>query len=318
MRSPTLLPMRMNAADTSASSAIADWTLLTVVSRSWTTAEIDTFMSDVSTTSTNIAIANNNARRRSLPACAPTLVGASVIESESLHSGPGTTCKTLGVRFRRGTRVLLACLIAVGAAACSSDDSDDGAATNTTSESTNPGPSEITPWPAPADAMAQARAAGLVPEDAERLEHHVHAHLDVFIDGDHVVVPAGIGINIDDPAVRDFTVDGAPAYGGINPPCDQPCISPLHTHDITGVLHTESATDVDNTLGQFFTEWDVKLDANCVATYCMPDTKIAVYVDGEAVHDDPRSITLSDHKEIAIVIGTPPAEVPSTGDFSQV
>ena len=214
--------------------------------------------------------------------------------------------------------MLLACLIAVGAAACSSDDSDDVAATNTTSEGTSPGPSEITPWPAPADAMAQARAAGLVPEDAERLEHHVHAHLDVFIDGDHVVVPAGIGINIDDPAVRDFTVDGAPAYGGINPPCDQPCISPLHTHDITGVLHTESATDVDNTLGQFFTEWDVKLDANCVATYCMPDTKIAVYVDGEAVHDDPRSITLSDHKEIAIVIGTPPAEVPSTGDFSQV
>ena len=98
MRSPTLLPMRMNAADTSASSAIADWTPLTVVSRSCTTAEIDTFMSDVSTTSTNIAIANNNARRRSLPACAPTLVRASVIEGESLHSGPGTTCKTLGVR----------------------------------------------------------------------------------------------------------------------------------------------------------------------------------------------------------------------------
>ena len=44
MRSPTLLPIRMNAADTSASSAIADCTPLTVVPRSWTTAEIDTFM----------------------------------------------------------------------------------------------------------------------------------------------------------------------------------------------------------------------------------------------------------------------------------
>src|SRR4029450_3797316 len=63
MRSPTLLPIRMNAADTSASSAIADWTPLTVVSRSWTTAEIDTFISDVSTTSTNIAIASRMARR---------------------------------------------------------------------------------------------------------------------------------------------------------------------------------------------------------------------------------------------------------------
>ena len=55
--------MRMNAADTSASSAIADWTPLTVVSRSRTTAEIDTFISDVSTTSTNIAIASRIASR---------------------------------------------------------------------------------------------------------------------------------------------------------------------------------------------------------------------------------------------------------------
>jgi hypothetical protein len=64
MRSPTLLPIRMKAADTSASSAIADWTPLTVVSRSRTTAAIDTFISDVSTTSTNIAIASRMARRR--------------------------------------------------------------------------------------------------------------------------------------------------------------------------------------------------------------------------------------------------------------
>ena len=63
MRSPTLLPIRMNAAETRASSAIADWTLLTVVSRSRTTAEIDTFISEVSTTSTNIAIASSNASR---------------------------------------------------------------------------------------------------------------------------------------------------------------------------------------------------------------------------------------------------------------
>jgi hypothetical protein len=36
-------PIRMNAAETSASSAIADWTPLTVVCRSWTTYEIETF-----------------------------------------------------------------------------------------------------------------------------------------------------------------------------------------------------------------------------------------------------------------------------------
>src|SRR3954451_10812694 len=69
MRSPTLLLIRMNAADTSASSAIADWTPLTVVSRSSTTEAIETFISDVSTTSTNMAAASSNA---SLELCGPS------------------------------------------------------------------------------------------------------------------------------------------------------------------------------------------------------------------------------------------------------
>ena len=62
-RSPILLLIRMNAAETRASSAIAVCTELTVVSRSSTTAEIDTFISDVSTTSTNIAAASSSDNR---------------------------------------------------------------------------------------------------------------------------------------------------------------------------------------------------------------------------------------------------------------
>src|SRR6476661_8008180 len=61
----------MNAAETSASSAMVDWTPLTVVSRSFTTAEIDTFMMDVSTTSTNMAIASRMASR-GLLSCSPS------------------------------------------------------------------------------------------------------------------------------------------------------------------------------------------------------------------------------------------------------
>src|SRR5688572_7484049 len=48
----------MKAAETRASMATADWTPLTVVSRSRTTAEIETFINDVSMTKTNIAIAS--------------------------------------------------------------------------------------------------------------------------------------------------------------------------------------------------------------------------------------------------------------------
>src|SRR3954453_18194899 len=66
-RSPSLLLIRMNAAETRASSAIALWTELTFVSRSFTTAAIETFISDVSTTSTNIAAASTNGSRRLPP-----------------------------------------------------------------------------------------------------------------------------------------------------------------------------------------------------------------------------------------------------------
>ena len=80
----------MNAAETSASRAIADWTPLTVVSRSWTTEAIDTFMSEVSTTRTNIAIASRIAKRRSPPAApAPPLVVASVIAQPTRQKGVG-------------------------------------------------------------------------------------------------------------------------------------------------------------------------------------------------------------------------------------
>ena len=38
-------------------------------------------------------------------------------------------------------------------------------------------------------------------------------HLDVFMDGRPVLVPAGIGIDIDDPAVKRF--EDPVGYGGI-------------------------------------------------------------------------------------------------------
>ena len=132
-------------------------------------------------------------------------------------------------------------------------------------------------------------------------------------------MPAGLGIDITNPRVHTFPCPtDSRQYGGINVPCDKACISPLHTHDVSGILHTESATQKDNTLGQLFTEWNVRLDANCFATYCIPAKSIAIYVDGKKFDGNPPTIALTDRREIAIVIGTPPAVVPSTGDFSQI
>src|SRR5262249_44605578 len=133
-----------------------------------------------------------------------------------------------------------------------------------------PNPSTYAPWPAPPNPMARAAAAGLVPETYEHLEFHVHAHLDVYIDGKSVLVPAGLGIDTKNPGVHLFETDGLPAYGGIAVPCKTPCISPLHTHDVTGILHTESSSRKYNTLGELFTEWNVRLTPTCVDTYCEP------------------------------------------------
>jgi hypothetical protein len=150
--------------------------------------------------------------------------------------------------------------------------------------------------------MELARKAGLEPKRAEFLQYHVHAHLDVFVDGQKVVVPAGIGIDTSNPAV----VSDAQGVG-LTRECDKPCISPLHTHAEDGVLHTETKTPQPNMLGQFFIEWDVVLEPGRVDEY----SDVKVYVDGEELDGDPREIELSDGREIAIVIGTPPDTIPS-------
>jgi hypothetical protein len=169
------------------------------------------------------------------------------------------------------------------------------------------------PWRPPSDPMKLTRIAGLTPETHEFVFLHVHSHLDVFVNGTPVRVPSGIGIAIHDPAVHHAKLtDGTMAYGSISPPCAQPCISPLHTHYDDGVLHTEAKQNQFNNLGEFFTEWNVRLDDNCVGGYCKPDSPISIYVNGSSYTGDPRQIQLEDGKEIAIVIGTPPAQIPST------
>jgi hypothetical protein len=206
----------------------------------------------------------------------------------------------------------VALLVAV--AGCSTGSATPSGAPGTPSGGSPQASVAVVSWPRPADAAARAAAAGLQLEVKEHLATHSHAHLDVFVDGQRVVVPAGIGINIDDPEVKRFDDPGGVSYSGIEE-CGQPCISPLHTHAESGVLHTESAASDLHTLGQFFDEWGVALTDSCVGELCSP-TPIAVYIDGVAYSGDLRGIELVDQREIAIVIGTPPSIIPVTADFT--
>ena len=91
----------------------------------------------------------------------------------------------------------------------------------------------------------------------------------------------------------------------------RPCIAALHTHDDSGVMHIESKQPRTYTLGEFFTEWNVPLNARCAGGYCRPHNAIRVYVDGKPYTGNPAKLVLKNLEEIAVVIGSPPATIPS-------
>jgi hypothetical protein len=120
---------------------------------------------------------------------------------------------------------------------------------------------------------------------------HIHVHLDVLADGKPMPVPANIGI---DAARRG--------------------ISPLHSHDDSGVIHIESPVKRQFSLGEFFTEWGVSLSsANIGGLHATDGKTVRAYVNGQLRPGDPAAITFNQHDEIALIYGaaqpteTPPA-----------
>lgn len=61
----------------------------------------------------------------------------------------------------------------------------------------------------------------------------------------------------------------------------------------------------------------MRLTGSCVADHCSPDEPVAFYVNGDKYAGDPTAIELTFQKEIAVVIGSAPSEIPKTADFSQ-
>ena len=95
---------------------------------------------------------------------------------------------------------------------------------------------------------------------------------------------------------------------------DQSLFSPLHPHATSGLIHIEAPEEQDFTVAMLFTEWGVRLTNNCIGGYCSPDTELVVYVDGQQTQEPPSTIVLTKGEEIAIVIGSPPASIPSSWD----
>jgi hypothetical protein len=135
---------------------------------------------------------------------------------------------------------------------------------------------------------------GTVGAEGQGVQTHIHQHLDVFVNGKRKPVPALIGI---------FSTAGG-------------FITDLHTHDTTGVIHVESPSKSQKfSLPEFFGVWGVRFTPTCIGGYCKPKTNWSVYVNGQRV-SDPQKLVLQPHQEIAVVIGKPPPNVPSTYRFS--
>jgi hypothetical protein len=144
------------------------------------------------------------------------------------------------------------------------------------------------PWPAETGRLRARLVAIGVPARAGTTLH-THQHLDVFVNGQRVNVPAGIGIG-------------------------EGFISPLHTHDASGVIHVESTTVRSYSLAEFFAVWGVRLTNTCLGDEC-GEGKLHFFVNGKPAAADPNLIVLTHHQEIAVAFGPPPVPVPSSYGF---
>jgi hypothetical protein len=122
----------------------------------------------------------------------------------------------------------------------------------------------------------------------ESLVFHIHAHLDIFVNGNPIIVPAFIGIN------------------------DNTCLYWLHTHTPDGVIHIEAPQEKVFTLGQFFDIW------KSTSTGMPPtDSEPIIYVNGQAVTTSLKDTSLHAHDEIVLVYGNPPTNIPSFYQFPE-
>jgi len=121
---------------------------------------------------------------------------------------------------------------------------------------------------------------------ARNENYHVHTLLSIYRNGVRLASPDSIGRG-----------------GG--------CTYELHTHDGAGVIHVETDVPKTFTLGQWFTLWGQPLGTDAVAGLAGP---VSYYViENETITrytGNPADIVLAGRKEIVIITGAPPAELP--------
>jgi hypothetical protein len=202
-----------------------------------------------------------------------------------------------GRRRRLGVVAALAVVLVAGAGVAASSAAHRGRRPATAAVALAGLQTGKAPWTANTTDLAQRLQAIGVPalSPVEATVVHIHQHLDLYVDGHRVTVPAGVGID--------------PVAG----------YAPLHTHDPSGIIHVESPTVRTYTLGEFFAVWGVRRTPSCLGGYCAGGGRqLRVYVNGRPDQGDPGGLVLAAHQELVVAFGTAaelPSPVPSSYRF---
>jgi hypothetical protein len=159
--------------------------------------------------------------------------------------------------------------------------------------------SPAAPTPGLASAPSQRRpVAGPMPtingiscDALESTLFHIHIHLAVFVDGEEIEIPYGVGVG---PPLQ---VANSPAGPFVE---DGSCFYWLHTHTEDGVVHIESPTRRTFTLGDFFDIWQQPLSPTQVGP---AHGEVIVYLNGDRVALNPHEIPLTQHAQIQLDVG---------------
>ena len=188
--------------------------------------------------------------------------------SNDLRDGPSSR-----LRLRALLGVALVVAVAIGAWLLLQTQ-DDSAPTGAPPRASQSSP----PWPAPADPKDLVAAAGLDLGPMGMAEHY-HPELAIEIDGEAVQVPTNIGID--------------PMTGAM---------SALHTHTADGVIHVEADRAGEQfTLGQLFTQWDVRLTRSQLGGV---GGTLTVTVNGSPYNGDPAGLLLEPEQQVVLSLRT--------------
>jgi len=129
---------------------------------------------------------------------------------------------------------------------------------------------------------------GIPCETQEYVTYHIHAHVDIFVNTQHIPIPALIGIKSNE------------------------CLYWLHTHTADGIVHMESPKERDFTLGEFFNVWR-STNSGYPITSSVPE----IFVNGNLVSTSLNDTSMKAHDEIVIAYGDVPPNMPTFYQFPE-